>query len=264
MGSATREALAVAVETLDGQAGTPDLATGEQLLDAGRIIGSSAPLRAALADHSADGADKRGIIGALFGTFTPTAQAVLVSAVEGRWSSEDDLLAGIEEVGIRAVAASAGSDLSIEAELFEFDRAVNSNAQLELAVGSALGSTESKTELVQSLLGGRASAQTVAIVRQLVQQPRGRRIGELLRFATRVVADQAGFSLATVTSAAPLAPEQIERLTKGLTAQYGHGLRINEVIDPALLGGVRIQIGDNVIDGSVATKLNDLRLQLAR
>jgi F-type H+-transporting ATPase subunit delta len=264
MGSATREALASAVATLDSVSATAELATGEQLLDAGRIIGSSSQLRAALADHSVDDADKRSIIGKLFASYTPAAQGVLESVATGRWSTEDDLLAGIEELGIRALAASAGEDVSIETELFEFSRAISSNSQLELAVGSKLGSTDSKVALIGSLLAGKASAQTLAIVRHLVSQPRDRRIGELLRTATTIVAAQAGRSVATVTSAAPLAADQLDRLEKGLAGQYGTGLRINHLVDPSLIGGVRVQIGDEVIDGTIATKLNDLRLQLAR
>lgn len=268
MGSATREALASAVSALEAvlgdQAGANDLALGEQLLESGRIVGNSAQLRAALADHSADPAAKRGVISALFGSYSPATQEVLAAVVEGRWSSENDLLAGIEELGIRAVAASAPGTLSIESELFAFERAVSSDSELEFAVGSKLGTSESKISLVDALLVGKASPQTIAIVRQLVQQPRGRRIGELLRFATAVVADQAGLAVATVTSARPLAPSQLDRLAKSLSTQYKRGLRVNQVIDPAVIGGVRIQIGDDVIDGSVATKLNDLRFQLAR
>ena len=263
MGSATREALATAVDALNA-VGSIDLATGEQLLEVSRIIAGSPQLRTALADKSEDGSDKKGIIGSLFGSFTPTAQSVLLAAVEGNWSTEDELVAGIEELGIRAIAQSAPSGTSIENDLFEFERAVRSDADLELAVGSKLGSTEAKVALVETLLRGKASEQTVAIVRQLVQAPRERRIGELIRFATKVVADQAGLAVATVTSATRIAPDQLERLSTGLAKQYGRSLRINQIIDPAVLGGIRVQIGDDVIDGSIATKLNDLRLQLAR
>lgn len=264
MGSASREALAAAVAALDASAGTTALETGEQLLSAGRVIGGSAQLRAALADDSAENADKVGIVDALFGSYTNQAKGALRAVAKGRWSSDEDLVAAVEELGIRAIADSAPEGLSIASELFAFERAVNSDSALELAVGSKLGSTEAKAALVEKLLRGKASEQTTAIVSQLVQQPRGRRIGELLRFATTVVADQADLAVATVTSASPLDPGQVDRLAKGLERQYGRGLRINQVIDPALLGGVRVQIGDDVIDGTVATKLKDLRLQLAR
>ena len=147
--------------------------------------------------------------------------------------------------------------------LFAFGNAVSSDAQLELAVGSKLGSDEAKAALVERLLGAKTTPQTLAIVSHLVQQPRGRRIAELLRNAMAIVADEAGLAVATVTTAAPITPEQLTRLSAALSASYGRGLRINHEIDPALVGGVRVQLGDEIIDGSVASRLNELRLQLA-
>ena len=69
--------------------------------------------------------------------------------------------------------------------------------------------------------------------------------------------------VATVTSAQPIGREQLDRLRAGLSKSYGRALEINSVIDPSVIGGVRVQIGDDVIDGSVASRLNELRLQLA-
>jgi F-type H+-transporting ATPase subunit delta len=96
-----------------------------------------------------------------------------------------------------------------------------------------------------------------------VTQPRGRRIGELIRFASTVVADQSGSAVATVTTAVPLGAAQLQRLETTLASQYGRRVQLNQVIDASVIGGIRIQIGDDVIDGSVATRINDLRLQLA-
>ena len=138
-----------------------------------------------------------------------------------------------------------------------------SDAELELALGSKLSPAASKVQIVDRLLAGNASPQTVAIVNHLVQQPRGRRIGELLRHAAGVVAEQRGFEIATVTTATPLSTAQLERLVRGLEAQYGRALRVNTIVDPAVLGGVRVQIGDDVIDGSVASRLSSLRQKLA-
>ena len=264
MGSATREALASAVAAFSTVEGGDDLTCGEQLLESGRIIGGSPPLRSVLADHSTGTAEKRGILGALFSSYLPATLNLLGAIVAGRWSSANDLLAGIEEIGIRAIAASAPAQPAIEAELYDFAQLVRSSSALEFAIGSKLGSVESKADIVDALLAGKATPQTRAIIRHLVQQPRDRRIGELLRFAISIVVDQAGLALATVISAKSLRPEQLDRLRRGLELRYGRGLRINQVNDPALIGGVRVEIGADVIDGTVATKIKNLRLQLAR
>lgn len=265
MGSATREALASSRSALSGSGATIDLATGESLFSAGRVVGASSQLLSALADPAASAAAKVTLVTAVFGnTVTPRALELLGSVVAERWSNHGDLLAGIEDLGLRATALSAPVEVSIGAELFSFGTAVSSDAELELALASKLGRPVAKAGLVEKLLAGKVSGQTLAIVRHLVQQPRGRRIGELLRHAAAVVADQAGTSIATITSAGALAPAQLDRLTTSLSERYGRKLSINLVIDPAVLGGVRIQIGDDVIDGSIATRLADLRLQLAR
>ncbi|MBC7724435.1 MAG: F0F1 ATP synthase subunit delta [Burkholderiaceae bacterium] len=263
MGSASRQALSASRAELSALGGNVELATAEQLFAAVQAIGGSLQLRAILADASTEPSVKKAAITAVFGsTLGTTALELLAAASSRRWSSDGDLLGGIEEIGIRAAAASASPQADIEAELFAFGRAVSSNPELELAVGSKLGDASSKISLVNALLEGKVSLQTMAIVRQIVRQPRGRRIGALLRYAASIVADQSGLSVATVTTAKPIAAEQLVRLQKGLSKTYGTQVRINVVIDPSVIGGIRVQVGDDVIDGSVASRITELRLQL--
>ncbi|MBF4569694.1 F0F1 ATP synthase subunit delta [Plantibacter sp. VKM Ac-2880] len=265
MGSATREALASSKEALVALGAGADLATADGLFAAGRAIGGSSHLSAALSDPAADADAKRVVVDRIFGgQLGAQALGLLQTVVSARWSSEQDLLAGIEELGLRAASVSAGAQGDIEAELFEFGKLVSSNHELELALSSKLGSAEAKGALAASLLEGHASPQTVSIVGQLVQQPRGRRIGELLRYAAGIIADQQGLAVATVTAAAPIEVSQLQRLERHLATAYGRQVKINQVIDPAVVGGLRVQLGDDVIDGSLAARLNDLRLQLAR
>jgi F-type H+-transporting ATPase subunit delta len=263
MGSATREALASSKKAL-ADLGTTDLATAREIFAAGRVVGESGQLRSLLADPSAESQVKGSVVDRVFGPRLGAASVGLLRDLVGaRWSNADDLLGGIEELGLRAAALSAGPDARLEAQLFSFGQVVSSDAELELALGSKLGAQDAKAALVDSLLSGKGSPESVEIVKHLVLQPRGRRIGELLRHAASVIADQGGFIVATVTSAVPLGPAQLERLEKGLAAQYGRAVRLNQVVDPAVIGGLRVQVGDDVIDGSIASRLGELRLQLA-
>ena len=262
MGSATRSARESARTALTSAKGVT-LATGEQLLAAARTIGSSPQLLSALSNPSSDAAGTSTLIDTVFAELSAPARDLLHGMAASRWSSGDDLLAGIEEIGIRAIAASATSSGTIEAELFEFGRAVTSDAELELAIGSKRGAAAEKLALVTSLLGRKASAQTIAIAGHLVQQPRGRRIGELVRSAATTVADSAGKGIATVTVAAPLTEAQRKNVAETIASRYGREHVINQVVDPALVGGVRVQVGDEVTDGSIAARLTELKLQLA-
>ncbi|WAB80949.1 F0F1 ATP synthase subunit delta [Microcella daejeonensis] len=261
MGSATRGATESARAALARTSGV-DLTTGEQLLGAARTIGSSKQLVSALTDPSATDSAKAGLIGTIFAGLQPAARTLLEGMVASRWSSGDDLLAGIEEVGIRAIAASAPAGSSVEGELFAFGQGVTSDAELELAIGSKRGAPEGKRDLVDALLA-QASPQARSIAGHLVQQPRGRRIGELVRSAATTVADASGKGVATVTVARPLTDEQRSAIAQSIARRYGREHTLNQVIDPAVIGGVRVQVGDEVVDGSIAARLSELKLRLA-
>ena len=126
------------------------------------------------------------------------------------------------------------------------------------------GTADERAALVERLLSGRASAESVAILSHLVRLPRGRRIGELVRIGSELVADAAGRGLATVTVAAPLTDAQREAVTATVRERYGRDHLVVERVDASVIGGARIQIGHEVIDGSIAARLTDLTLQLAR
>ncbi|WP_395639472.1 F0F1 ATP synthase subunit delta [Pseudolysinimonas sp.] len=262
MGSATRNALAAATAELDAAKGVK-LATGEQLLAAGRAIAGSTQLRAVLSDRSIPETNKSGLLAAIFPKQDALAATLLAGIIGSRWSDSDELVDGIESVGIRALAAAAGKDAGIEGELFAVGRAISSDHDLELALGGKLGDPSAKSALMEKLVGKKASPATLAILTHLVQSPRGRRIGELLSGAAEAVAEASNRQIATVTAAVPLSAAQQKRLATALTSQYGIETRIDVIVDPSVLGGLRVQVGDEVVDGTVSARLTDLRLQLA-
>ena len=78
-----------------------------------------------------------------------------------------------------------------------------------------------------------------------------------------MVATQRGRTIATVRSAVPLTEAHRQRLADSLSRTYGMPVAINVVVDPEVVGGIRVQIADDVIDGSISTRLADLRSRLA-
>lgn len=264
MGSASRGALTSSTKALAALGADVDLATAEDLFRAVRLIGESGQLRAVLSDPTVDAEAKSTLVSRVFsGQLAGSAVSLLETIAGQHWSSQDDLLEGIEEIGIRAIAFSAPQGVAIEEELFAFGAAVSSDDQLELALANKLGQPERKVSLLDALLVGKAAEGTRAIVRQLVLQPRGRRLRVALQESAAIVADEAGQAIATVTAAAPLGDDQLRRLSQALSAQHGRKITVNVVVDPVVIGGLRVQIGDDVIDGTIASRLNDVRLKLA-
>ncbi|ALX66751.1 F0F1 ATP synthase subunit delta [Microbacterium sp. XT11] len=261
MGSATTQALAASAQALAAASGV-SLDTARELFAAARAVGESSQLSGALADPSATLAARQNVVGAVFGGFSQNTQDIVRTAVAERWSSADDLVDGIEELAIRA-AAIAEPDADVEGELFGFSRVIAANSELELALGSRLGGEDAKAALVERLLAGGVSAATALIVSSLVRQPRERRVRQLLTRAIRIVSSQRDRLVATVHTATALSDAQRTRLSDALSRRYGGTVTLNVVIDPAVVGGLRVQIADDVIDGSISARLADLRQKLA-
>lgn len=262
MGSATTQAIAATISALSAEADV-DFATARELFDAARIVGDSPHLSGALADSSATSHSRANVVEAVFGgAFAEPTLSLLTTAVQERWSSPEDLVEGIEELAIRAASLSA-PEADLDGELFGVAQTIAANPELELALGSKLGDDSAKGMLVSTLLSERTSPATVLIVSSLVQRPRSRRVRESLSHAMRVVADQRGSIVATVVTAAPLSAAQTERLREALAAKYGTRVGLNAVIDPSVVGGLRVQIAGDVIDASIAARLAELRQRIA-
>ena len=262
MGSATTQARAAVTTVLDAVPAV-DLALAGELFAAARAIGDSSHLSGALADSAAPAAARTKVVAEVFGSVvSPAAVDLLTTIVQQRWSSASDLVDGINEVAIRA-ASIASPDADIEGELFRFSRTVAENPELELALGSRRGDPAAKGALIDTLLRGRASEATTLIVASIVRQAGDRRVRQLLAGAMASVSDQRDRKVATVVSATPLSDAQAERLGAALAKKYGTRVALNSVIDPAVVGGIRVQIADDVIDASVSSRLADLRHRLA-
>jgi F-type H+-transporting ATPase subunit delta len=261
MGSATRSALDTARAAISNTPGA-DRTAGEQLLAVARLIGTSSGLQSALV--AGDSAASTAMRDRVFAELSPAARAVLDAALGQSWSSARDMIAGIEELGIRVIASAAADAEFVAREVHDVGALVAENAELELALSGTRGTPESRGALIDGLLSGRASDETRAIMGHLVRAPRGRRMGELVRTGAGLVSDQSGRGLATVTVARPMTEAQRAAVAAVVRERYGREHLVVQDIDPSVLGGVRIQVGYEVIDGSIAARLTDLTLQLAQ
>jgi len=259
MGSASRVAM-ISAKAAVAKSNGLSVVAGAAILSVGRAIGATPALRAALANPVADAKAKAALIDSVVGSLDASAKSLLHVIVGERWSSADEMLAGIEEIGLRVIAS--GSSGSIESELFAIARIVAANPELELALSAKRGGADAKRKLADAVLTG-ASDSTTEIVRHLVSQPRGRRIRALLSQAQEIVADQQGRGVAIVTVAHPLDAAQRDRIAGVLRARFGREHHIDEIVDETIVGGFTVQVGDDTIDASIRSRLTELSSKLA-
>ncbi len=162
-----------------------------------------------------------------------------------------------------AAAASGIAGLEqLETDLFVFNRTVGASHELQAALAEPQASGAAKSALALRLVPS-AGEEAKLLISQAVRNPRGVKTTKLVeRFATLAAARQQRW-IATVAVSRPLTQQQSDRLQVGLNALYGRELKVNISVDPTLIGGVRVRVGDEVVDASVITRLGELRRQLA-
>ncbi|MDC5697364.1 F0F1 ATP synthase subunit delta [Intrasporangium calvum] len=235
----------------------------EELFAVVGALDGNATLRRALADPSREGADKAALAEKLFaGKVSAETLVVLKGVVGQRWSTERDLSDTLESYGVETIIASAETaDRAdqVEDELFHFERIVAANEQLRGALGDQTVAAERRATLVTSLLEGKAADETLALARQAVVAPRGRRFDRTVAGFLETASARREQQTATVISAVPLTDDDRARLAAGLSSIYGGKVHLNTVVDPRVLGGVKVEIGDEVIDGTIMRKLDAAR-----
>jgi F-type H+-transporting ATPase subunit delta len=158
-----------------------------------------------------------------------------------------------------AILQAEGNVEESSDELFRFARVLEGNDQLWQALGDPHLPAERRIQIVQDVLDGKASDVTVGVLSLLVQTGRSRDIPAVVDEIVAASAAASRREVAEVRSAVDLTDEQRERLTAALSKAIGADVEIKVVIDPSVMGGVLAQIGDRVFDGTVRSRLNQLR-----
>jgi F-type H+-transporting ATPase subunit delta len=157
------------------------------------------------------------------------------------------------------VARTEGSLAEVEDELFRFARTLEGNDELRTTLTDAALPVSRRQQIVEDLLGGRANPITTSLVSMVVGTGRSRDLSAIIGELVRLSAAEGNKEVAEVRSAIALTDDQKARLAEALGKATGKQVEVKVVIDPTVLGGLVSQVGDTVIDGSVKTKLEQLK-----
>jgi F-type H+-transporting ATPase subunit delta len=236
---------------------------GDEMFAVVGLLDREPSVRRALADYTSAREARTGLVRDLFGGRVSAATLDVLSGMAGsRWSVPRDLADAAEELAVLATAAAAGGAGNlddVEDELFRFGRIASGEPELLAALSDQRAPDAKKRELLERLLADKVEPASLRLITQATIHPRGRNLEANLADYARLVADWRQRLIAVVRVATELSDSQRQRLTSALSAIYGHGIQLNVVIDPQVVGGVSIQIGDELIDGTLSSRLAALR-----
>ncbi|MBM9619331.1 F0F1 ATP synthase subunit delta [Streptomyces zhihengii] len=270
MNGASREALAAAHESLDAL-------TDSTSADAAKLAGELAAvtalldrevsLRRVLTDPAQSGEAKAELAGrVLDGQIGGQTVDLIKGMVRARWSQSRDLVDSLEELAATADLTSAqktGRLDNVEDELFRFGRILATSPELRSALTDRAATAAAKGELLGSLLGGKAEKVTERLIVGLVTHPRGRSLEAGLDSLSKLAAERRDRMVAVVTSAVPLTEAQKQRLGAGLARIYGREMHLNLEVDPEVLGGISVRVGDELINGTVQERIDEAKRRIA-
>ena len=225
-------------------------------------LDASPTLRRAVTDPGTPEGARRALVhGLLDGKVDEAVVDLVAEAATLRWAGGRTFAAALERQAVRGqlIGADRSGELDdTEDQLFRFARLVESNPELRNLLGDRAIELSKRQELVEGLLKDRTTGATVVLAKRAVAA-RERTFGHTIEGYVTLAAAQKNRALATVRVAKPLSSDQRSRLRAALSKQTGREVAIQEVIDPDVLGGVRVEIGDEVFEGTVSDRLESAR-----
>ncbi len=193
---------------------------------------------------------------------------ILRLAVSERWSANSDLIAAIEHLSRQALLAVAERENKVdevEDQLFRFSRILDAQPRLAILLGDYAVPVEGRVGLLRKVLdgsSGQVNPIVAALLTQTIELLRGQNADEAVQFLAEVAVARRGEIVAQVNAAAELSDEQRARVTEVLSRIYGHPVAIQLQVDAELLGGLLISVADEVIDGTLSSRLAAAEAQL--
>jgi F-type H+-transporting ATPase subunit delta len=257
--------------TLDGldtvlAGGADGAEAGADLFVVADLLREQPALRRAATDPRIAGEIKAELVREVFGPHLgKPAIEVLAAAVTYRWAAGRDLPDALAHVAVVAdvkAADAAGDGDQLEENLFRFSRVVADHPELRDALSDPRRSVEEKQGLVRELVEGKVAPAALTLLQRAVTNTH-LNVSSALEDFIEITSATRGRMVARVWSAGPLHDAEADRLAAALGRIYGGTVHVNLIEDPHVLGGLRIEIGDEVIDGTVRARLDDARRRLA-
>jgi len=223
------------------------------------VLSNSIGVRRALTDNARDESAKVELISNLFGkNIGSSAQELIAKASSLRFSTPGELADAIEHLAVEAEAAAAEKNNELdklESQLFDFTRVLVANPGLRQALNTSSDTDANKVALLESIVKSKYANSTVNLLRRVVLLRRGRNIDATLAAYFHYVSTRKNRLVAHVKTAVALTDAQQSKLITALSKQMGRDVHINIEIDPKVLGGISIRYADDVIDGTMVSRL---------
>jgi F-type H+-transporting ATPase subunit delta len=264
--SASRAAQAAVVEKFDEVSSDESADALSTLADDLAAVAGLLVREPILARHLAEAtgevdAKKRLVHQLLDGKVGDNALTLLETAASVRWSLTEDLVDAVEHIARLALLVRAERDNEadeVEEQLFRFTRILDQQPRLTSLLGDYSAPADGRIELLRKVLGDGtgANATATALLVQTVRLLRGSRADEAALALAQLAVARRGEVVAHVSAASELSGEQGTRLTEVLTRIYNHPVSVQLNVDPELLGGLSVAVGDEVIDGTLSSRLD--------
>ena len=236
---------------------------GNELFTITKVLDDSIQLERALTAPSRPVADKVAVLKDLLGaTAHPMTMEIMTDLVSRRWSRARDIANAVEDFGVDAMmyyADATDATLQVSIELSELHSALLNLPVVRAKLYDYQATSEARVKLFREVFSGKTlNKVTMRLAEHATCNLRRRRYLETIQWLINKFSRHMGESMVTVTTATPLKKEQIKRLVEVYSAKVGRQVHINSVVDPTVLGGMRIQVGDEVTDNTVVAQLQNL------
>lgn len=236
---------------------------GNELFTITKVLDDSIQLERALTDPSRPVADKVAVLKELLGDNAhPMTMEIMTDLVSRRWSRARDIANAVEDFGVDAMmyyADATDATLQVSIELSELHSALLNLPVVRAKLYDYQATSEARVKLFREVFSGKTlNKVTMRLAEHATCNLRRRRYLGTIQWLINKFSRHMGESMVTVTTATPLKKEQIKRLVEVYSAKVGRQVHINSVVDPTVLGGMRIQVGDEVTDNTVVAQLQNL------